>query len=101
MKALKIERLFEAAKAAPASVTEPMPEALKIRVLAQWSRESESPLSSVMDLFPTLRQVCRVGLGFAVAVMLACLAWSYSDLTHEPETFVEAATLSAHSDLQL
>lgn len=98
MRQVKIEQLFQAAKAAPASAEQPMPEYLKTRVLAQLG-ETDAMLLSTMDLFPGLRLVFRWGLGIAVGVMLGCLAWSYNDLTDEPLSYIDVATIDTHMEV--
>jgi hypothetical protein len=100
MKPVKIEYLFQAAKTAPTPVAEPMPQFLESRILAHWG-ETDAAMLSAMDLFPSLRIIFRWGLGLAVAVMLSCLAWSYNELTYEPATYLDVATIDTHMEVDM
>jgi hypothetical protein len=100
MKPVKIDKLFQAAKAAPATVAEPMPDYLKARVLAQWGG-GDALLLSAVDMFPSLYLVFRWAMGIAAAVMLGCLVWSYHDLTYEPQTYLDVATIDTHAEVDM
>jgi len=70
---VKLNRLFQAARSAPAEETaEPMPAHLKTRILAHWRSEGarESGWLSLASLF-------RRALACATLAMLVCLVWSY------------------------
>jgi hypothetical protein len=98
MKTVKIDQLFQAAKAAPAGVAQPMPEHMATRVIAAWNSGDALVLSAI-DLFPSLRLMFRWGLGVAAGVMLGCLAWSYHELTYEPQTYIDVATIDTHAEV--
>ena len=71
---LKLNRLFRAARSAPAAdLEENMPAHLKARVLAHWRSEGapESGWLSLASLF-------RRALACATLAMLVCLVWSYA-----------------------
>ncbi len=95
MKPVKIEQLFQAAKAAPAPVIEPMPPYLQTRILAASSTQAGR------DLVQSLATGLRLGLGLAFVVMLACVAWNYRDLSFQPDNDVELVNVEAHLDWQL
>ena len=90
---LNIDRLFEAARKAPAPAVEPMPAYLPTRVLAQLRAEPRPN-----DLLVAWGRALKLGLGLAVAIMVACVAWNYRDLSLQPQNFLELATLRAHLD---
>jgi hypothetical protein len=95
MKPVKIEQLLKVAMAAPAPAIEPMPQYLQTRILASF------PAQSGRDLMPSLAVGLRLGLGLAFAIMIACLAWNYQDLSLQPDNDIELATVEAHLDMQL
>ena len=93
---INVERLFAAARTAPTDSLEPMPEYLKTRVLAHAFAEP-----AANDLLSSLSAALRLGLGLALATMIACIAWNYRDLGTQPDDAVELANMGAHLDLQL
>ena len=62
---IKVERLFAAARTAPAEAFEPMPDYLKTRILALVSEEERTP-----DLGLVLTRLLRWGVGLAVSFMI-------------------------------
>ncbi len=69
---LKLNRLFQAARSAPApGVADEMPAHLKARVLAHW-RSDETRESGWLSLASLFRQA----LACAALAMLVCLVWS-------------------------
>ena len=95
MTRVKIEQLFQAAKGAPAPAIEPMPTYLQTRILASCSNQGGR------DLTQALATGLRLGLGVAFAVMLACVAYNYGDLSFQPDNFVELTNVEAYLDWQL
>jgi hypothetical protein len=93
---LQIDRLFEAARKAPARADEPMPAYLPTRVFARLQAEQRPN-----EILLAWGRALKVGLGLAVAIMLACVAWNYSDLSLQPENFQELATVRANLDSDL
>ena len=74
---LKLNRLFKAARSAPAAdLPERMPAHLVTRILAHWraERTRESGWLSLASVF-------RRALACATLAMLLCMAWSYMDNT--------------------
>ena len=70
----KLGQLFRAARGAYRAAPGPMPERLKIRILAQWR--------SMPDIDDSLVQIAllfRRALIGATLIMLACIVWSYED----------------------
>jgi len=92
----KLERLFDIALRAPTDhEAEPMPQYLKTRILAHWraSRVSEPVSRSLAGVF-------RLSLACATIVMLGSLAWSYDELTHDPQNEVEIANCELRDELR-
>lgn len=88
---LKLERLFEAARSAPAPAVEEMSAHLKTRVLAHWRSRTEDDAGWL-----SLASLFRRALACAGLAMLLCVAWnqldpdpvdyssySYTDAQHE------------------
>ena len=71
---VKLERLLEAARSAPApDAADEMPAPLKTRVLAHWrSRPDDADWLSLASLF-------RTALACAGMAMLLCVAWNQLD----------------------
>jgi len=91
-----LDRLLAAARKAPVQALEPMPAHLPTRVLAQLRSEPQTN-----ELLVAWGRALRVGLGLALAIMLACVAWNYRDLSLAPQNFLELATLRANLDSDL
>ncbi len=98
MKTAKIQlnRLFEAARGAPAEAPETMPDYLKTRIVAH----CRAATGAGAELIPSIGLIFRLGLAMACVIMLGCMAWSYSDLTYQPNSDLEYATLSVNLELQ-
>jgi hypothetical protein len=93
---IKVERLFAAARTAPAEALDPMPDYLQSRILARASAEDSMP-----DLGLVLTRVLRWGASLAVSIMIACVAWNYHDLKLQPDNDVELVNIRAHLDFEL
>ena len=83
---VQLNRLFEAARAVPAfEEIDEMPGPLKTRVLAHWRSSAAEETGRVLAGF------FRSALIGAAVVMLASIAWSFGELTHDPEDDVAIA----------
>ena len=90
---LKLNRLFAAARSAPpARETGAMPGPLKTRVLAHWRAAAAEPGRSLALVF-------RAALVCAAIVMLVSVAWSFGDLTQDPESDVAIANYELREDV--
>src|SRR5262245_51157892 len=90
-----LERLFQAARLAPWP-DEPveMPGPLKTRLLAHWRSafETGDGIRPLLNLF-------RRALVCSAVAMLFCIAWSYPDLSLQPDTDEVLANLELRADL--
>jgi hypothetical protein len=83
---VQLNRLFKAARSAQEFEEVPeMPGYLKTRVLAQWRSNVTEDTGRVLASF------FRSALIGAAVVMLASIAWSFGELTHDPEDDVAIA----------
>ena len=91
---VRLNRLFEAARSV--SETEEIaeiPRHLRTRVLAHWRSSAAEETGRVLDLF------FRSALVGAAVVMLASIAWSFGELTHDPEDDVAIANYELRADV--
>ncbi len=91
---VKLQRLFAAARQAPEPPAAEMPPYLQTRILAHWRAQSGGARSWL-----SVARLLRLGLAAACGIMLACIAWTYRDLSHYPDTYVELANVRANADL--
>jgi hypothetical protein len=91
---LKLHRLFAAARSAPPALeTGAMPGPLQTRVLAHWRAAAAAEPGRSLAL------VFRAALVCAAIVMLVSVAWSFGDLTHDPESDVAIANYELREDV--
>src|SRR5689334_25324723 len=91
---VRLNRLFDTARLArPVEEPGAMPVHLKRRVLTKWRAEaSEERGRSMMLMF-------RGAFACAAIVMLATIAWSFADLTNDPESDVATANYELRADV--
>jgi hypothetical protein len=90
----RLNRLFEAARVGlPNDEIAGMPGHLKTRVLAHW----RSALAD--EAGHGLARVFRFALLGAAIVMLASIAWSFGELTHDPDNDVAVANYELRRDV--
>jgi len=90
----RLNRLFETARTAPVPVAAgAMPGPLKTRVLAHWRAAVPE------DASRGLARVFRFALLGAAIIMTASVAWSFSELTHDPDDDVATANYELREDL--
>jgi hypothetical protein len=92
----KLERLFEIARLTPPEKDAgPMPDYLKTRILAHWrASPAREPAPRSLAL------VFRLSLACATIVMLGSVAWSYDELTHDPDNEVAIANYELRDELR-
>src|SRR5688572_26517009 len=84
---MRLNRLFKAARTATASdVPAPMPAYLKTRVLAHWRSGAAAD-----DLGVMLVGLFRRALVCGAIAMAIIFAWSYGELTQEPQNYEDIA----------
>ncbi|HEY2951406.1 MAG TPA: hypothetical protein VGK40_02420 [Verrucomicrobiae bacterium] len=91
---VQLNRLFAAARRAPpAEEAAAMPGPLKTRVLAHWRAAAAAEAGRSLAL------VFRTALVCAAIVMLVSVAWSFGELTHDPENEVAIANYELREDV--
>jgi len=91
---VRLNRLFDTARLArPAGEPGVMPLHLKRRVIAHWRADSRDERGRGMAL------VFRAALACAAVVMLASIAWSFTDLTQDPADDVAIANYDLRADV--
>jgi hypothetical protein len=91
---VRLNRLFDAARLAQATgEPDSMPLHLKRRVLTQWRADARDERGRNMLL------MFRGAFACAAMVMLAAIAWSFADLTNDPESDVAIANYELRADV--
>jgi hypothetical protein len=91
---VRLNRLFDTARLSmPSGEPGAMPLHLKRRVIASWRADhADSPGRGVAVVF-------RTALACPAVLMLASIAWSFAELTHEPTDDVAIANYQLRVDV--